>query len=153
MIHLLSDLGGLATWAGSPWGVHMSSNSNQNQKLTPKQRLCIASLVDGQNYEQAAMTSGVHTRTIARWRELPQFEQALQQAGDRAIGDAARQMTGGLQTAIDFLLDVIGNETAPYSVRTRAALGLIDRQIRLVEVNEIITRLDGLERAIEGRLT
>ena len=126
----------------------MSSNSNQNQKLTVKQRSCVAALVDGQNYEQAAMSAGVSTRTIARWRELPHFEQALQQAGARSIADATRKLTGGLDTAIDFLLGVIVNDKAPYSVRTRAALGLIDRQIRLVEVNDILPRLEALEQRL-----
>jgi len=123
----------------------MTKNSNKNQKLTPKQKACIAALVDGQNYSQAAMTAGVSTRTIARWRELPHFEQALQRAGQVAMADAARQLTAGLETAVDFLLDVIQNEKAPFSVRTRAALGLIDRQIRLKEVSEIMTRLEAVE--------
>ena len=127
----------------------MTKNGNHNQKLTPKQRVCVAALVDGQNYSQAAMSAGVSTRTIARWRELPHFESALQTAGRRSIADATRQITSGLDTAISFLLEVILNEDAPYSVRTRAALGLIDRQIRLVETTDILVRLEMLE----GRLT
>jgi len=123
----------------------MSDSDNLNAKLTVKQRACVAAMVDGQSYSQAAMSAGVTPRTIARWRELPHFEQALQQAGSRSISDAARQLTGGLETAIDFLLGVIENDDAPYSVRTRAALGLIDRQIRLVEITDILPRLEALE--------
>lgn len=126
----------------------MSHNDTLNQKLTPKQRRCVAALVDGQNYSRAALAAGVTTRTIARWRELPHFEQALQTAGRRAIADATRQITGGLTTAISFLLEVIQNERAPASVRTRAALGLIDRQIRLVEVSEILPRIEALEKQL-----
>jgi hypothetical protein len=126
----------------------MTGNSNKKQKLTAKQRACIAALVDGQNYSQSAMTAGVSTRTIARWRELPHFEQALQRAGQVAMVDATRQLTAGLETAVSFLLAVIENEKAPFSVRTRAALGLIDRQIRLVETTEIMARLEALEGAL-----
>ena len=127
----------------------MADNSNQNQKLTPKQKAAIAALVDGQNYEQAAMTAGVSTRTIARWRELDHFEQALQRAGQVAMVDATRQLTAGLETAISFLLAVIVDTGVPPSVRVRAALGLIDRQIRLKETTELLERVAA---SLEARL-
>ena len=126
----------------------MAENSNQKQKLTHKQRAAIAALTSGHNYDQAAMAAGVSPRTIARWRELPHFELALRQAGRVAVADATRQLTSGLETAIAFLLSVIDNDHAPFSVRTRAALGLIDRQIRLVETSEILRRLDDIEAAL-----
>ena len=128
----------------------MSENSNLEQKLTPKQKVCIAALVDGKNYSQASMLAGVHTRTIARWRELPHFAHALKQAGNRSIADATMQITACLETAITFLLDVIQDADAPASVRTRAALGLIDRQIRLVETNDILERIEAIEVMVTG---
>jgi hypothetical protein len=124
----------------------MSENVNQNQKLTSKQRRAIAALTAGQNYEQSALAAGVSTRTIARWREQEHFEDALQNAGQTAIGDASRKLTAGLDTAVDFLLAIIQDDDAPPSVRVRAALGLIDRQIRLKETTEIMTRLESLEQ-------
>jgi len=124
----------------------MTENGKQNQKLTARQRKAIAAMTAGRNYEQAAMSAGVSTRTIARWREMPHFEDALQSAGQTAIGDASRKLTAGLETAVDFLLAVIQDEDAPPSVRVRAALGLIDRQIRLKETTEIMARLESLEQ-------
>ena len=126
----------------------MSQNGKLYQKLTPKQRKAISCLVDGGNFTRASLAAGVSTRTITRWRELPDFDAALKHAGTRKIADATRQITGGLETAIDFLLTIIDNEDAPYSVRTRAALGLIDRQIRLVEETDILERLEALENRL-----
>jgi len=132
-------------WSSPQGGRKVADNSNPDQTLTHKQRACIAALTNGKMYSEAAMAAGVSPRTIARWRELPHFEAALKAAGRRSITDATRQLTSGLGTAIAFLLDVIQNTKAPYSVRTRAALGLIDRQIRLVEMSDILERLEALE--------
>ena len=124
----------------------MTENVQKTPTLTARQKRAIAAMTAGRNYEQAAMSAGVSTRTIARWREQEHFEDALQNAGQTAIGDASRKLTAGLETAVDFLLAVIQDDDAPPSVRVRAALGLIDRQIRLQEASEIMQRLENLEQ-------
>ena len=127
----------------------MSENGSRDKKLSAKQRAAIAALLDGKSYGQTALVAGVSERTLFRWRdEVPEFNYELERRGRHAIRDATTQLTGGLETAISFLLDVVNDRDAPYSVRVRAALGLIDKQLSLVEQSEIVERLAALEQRI-----
>lgn len=123
----------------------MSENASGNQKLTTRQRRAIASLLRGENYEAAAMAAGVTPETVYRWRGLPEFTGELETQSQTAVKDATRQLTGSLTKCVDFLTSVIDDQEAPASVRVRAALGLIDRQLRMLEVTEVLTRLEALE--------
>lgn len=127
----------------------MSENGSRNKKLTSKQYAAMAALLDGKSYSQAALVAGVSERTVFRWRdEVAEFNDELERRGRRAIRDATTQLTGGLETAISFLLAVVNDQDAPYSVRVRAALGLIDKQLSLVEQTEIVERIAALEQRL-----
>lgn len=129
----------------------MSTNSSPDKKLSARQARAVEALLAGRNYEQAAIAAGVHERTLYRWREeVPEFERELERRGRSALQDAARQLTGSLQDAVSFLQDAMRDTDMPPSVRVRAALGLIDRQIRLVEQAEIVKRLDALEERLNN---
>ena len=123
----------------------MSTNSSAERKLSAKQETALSALLAGKSFQQAALAAGVHERTLYRWRELPEFSSELERRGRRAMQDAARQLTGSLESAVSFLRGVMSDESAPAGVRVRAALGLIDRQIRLVELVELEERIAALE--------
>jgi len=116
-------------------------------KLTAKQKKAVAALVQGARDKEAAIAAGVADRTMARWKELPEFTAAVKTGSSAVIDDATRYLTAGLSTMLTILLNVAKDKSAPDSVRIRAALGWIDRQVRFVEQTEILERLDMLEEA------
>jgi len=54
-------------------------------RFSPKQHEAIALLARGNTMEQAAQGAGVGIATIARWRKLPEFMQAVEQFSQKSI--------------------------------------------------------------------
>lgn len=126
----------------------MSANDTLDKKITAKQQKALEALLDGRNREDAALAAGVTARTLYRWLNEPEFaafQAEVSTHQTRAISLASIRLTGGIASCADYLLSVIEDEDAPPSVRVRAALGWLDKQIKFVEVNEILLRLEALE--------
>jgi hypothetical protein len=128
----------------------MSENDREKRRLTAKQRRAIEALLSGATKGQAADAAGVTPRTLSRWRSLPEFDDELRWRSNQAIDDATRRLTGGLDRMVDVLLAVAEDAESPASVRVRAALGWINAQVKLVELNEVIERLEALESVVHG---
>lgn len=126
-------------------------SENVTRKLTTKQRKGLEALLAGAKVKDAALKAGVATRTIQRWRdENEAFAFELQRLSTQATKDAARRLTGNMDDMLDVLLKIANDERGmvPPGVRVRAALGWIDRQARLVEMAEILERLEALEQVV-----
>ena len=137
--------GGATLWGGTAPGGGTASGSSRGS----------ASAADGvagpeasEDREAAAMDAGVGTRTLYRWlndAECENFQIELKERQSKAIAHASIRLTGGIDTVASYLLEVIQDVDAPPSVRVRAALGWLDRQIRFVELSDLIVRIDALE--------
>jgi ribonuclease HII len=125
-------------------------SENVSKKLTTKQRKALDALLEGAKIKDAALVAGVATRTLQRWREQEAFAFELQRRSTQATKDAARRLTGNMDDMLDVLLELAIDKLGmvPYSVRVRAALGWIDRQAKLVEMADILARLEALEAVV-----
>ena len=119
---------------------------NDTKKLTARQKKAIEALLSGYKVKDAALAVGVSDRTLARWRDDKAFASELQRRSGQAVKDAATRMTGNMDAMLDVLLEVANDDMAPRHVRVRAATSWIDRQGRLVELAEVLERLDALEQ-------
>lgn len=76
--------------------------------LTTKQRKAIAALLSEPTTEAAAFSAGISSKTIRRWLAGdPDFAQALAEAEESAISDAARVMGAGALEAVNTLRDLL----------------------------------------------
>jgi len=126
----------------------MSENVQQKRRLTPKQRRAIEALLSGQTKTQASAAAGVTLRTLARWRDIPVFEEELRRRSTKAVSDATLRLTGTLDLAVATMRDVMEDKDAAHSVRLRAAKIASDSAIRLLEVTEVLERIESLEAVI-----
>ena len=62
-------------------------------------------------------------------------------------------MTAGMNDMLDVLLTIATDKRGmvPPGVRVRAAVAWIDRQAKLVELADVLERLDALEEAVARR--
>ena len=123
----------------------MAKNNRNKRQLSAKQRLAIDALVAGADYGTASLKSGVSERTLFRWRGEADFASELSRLSGIALTDAAVRMKGNMGTAVGVLVDVMTDATAPPSARIRAALGMLDTGLRIVEAGELLARLEALE--------
>ena len=123
-------------------------SQNVTKRLTPKQRKAIDALLAGAKQKDAALAANVTYRTLARWHQQEAFASELQRRSTAATKDAALRLTGGLDAMLDVLLEVAQDEDAPRHVRVRAATAWLDRQLKVVELADVLERLDRREEVV-----
>ena len=128
----------------------MSQNVQDSvfSRLTPKQRKAVKALLSGADKDAAAKAAGVTRRTIDRYLNDPAFRVALDKATGTAIGDVARRLLGGMETAVSTMLTLVKNDSTPPTVKLRACIAILEHGPKLFEVHELAQRV----QAIEDRL-
>lgn len=115
------------------------------EKLTPKQQKAIELLLSGMTVEQAAESAGVGRGTLHRWLDDPDVVAAIT-AGRRQLAEAAMSRLQALaDTAVAVLADLM--HSSRETIRLRAALAVIDANVQWLELQDIVARLEALERS------
>jgi hypothetical protein len=124
----------------------MATDNPKLRQLSQKQRTAIGALVNGADYGEAALTAGVSNRTLYRWRgEDEMFVSELNRLSGIALGNAATKMKGHMGAAVDVLVNVMNDSDNPASARIRAALGILETGLKIIEAGELLARLEKLE--------
>ncbi len=129
-------------------------------RLTEKQSLALTALLSGADVEQAAAKANVHRATIWRWRTEPgPFRDALFAAQTEALSRVSRFLAQSGPHAVVVLTGLLRDEQevtrkgkrvkvqsdVPYSVRARAALGLLREMREFAGVTALEERIAALE--------
>lgn len=121
----------------------MSENVTDNG-LTSKQQAAIRALLETSSPAAAAGQIGVTPRTVYRWLKEPAFVSALRAAEGEALRGLSRRLAGLGNAAADALRDAL-KEDQPMAVRLRAAEQVLTRGPALVELTDILARIEALE--------
>ena len=114
------------------------------QKVTPRQRKAIESLLTLGNVSQAAHEAGVSRKTIYVWFKRPAFVCALRQAEQQALDGLQRALVGLGDKAVGALADGMNTNT-PIVSRIRAADVALARLLQLRELIDLEARVAELE--------
>lgn len=123
-------------------------SANDTSSLTWKQKKALNSLLTGAKVQDAALVAGVADRTVYRWQTQQAFALELQRRSTLATKDAARRLTTGLDDMLDVIMSIAKDQEASDHVRVIAAKAWIGHQYKLVELGEVLERLDVLERTV-----
>lgn len=126
----------------------MSENVQSKSALTSRQVKSIDALMSGMNFAQAATAAGVNEKTLRRWRDEEHFTSALQRRTNSIMGDATRRLTGSLDAAVETMREVMEDAKVAPGVRLRAADYIVSHAIKLVEINDVLLRLQALEESV-----
>lgn len=113
--------------------------------LTGKQLRAIDALMTGATIADAATAAGVGLRTLYRWRTLPTFRHELQTRATDSLDATARAMSATMSDAPATIAAIMSDDTMPPGVRLNAAKIALENGIRLMELVDIVRRLDALE--------
>lgn len=130
----------------------MSDNVGQSvPSLSAKQHKALEALLSGATKGDAATAAGVTPRTLNRWlSEDVLFWDTLQGESQRAVFDATRRLTAAMDTAVTTMTAVMSDANAPAAVRLRAAQVTMETAVKLIEVTDILRRLEELETRLTG---
>jgi hypothetical protein len=124
--------------------------AGHGEKFGRKQEEAIAALLTKRNVEEAAQTAGIGTRTLMRWLQIPEFQQAYRKARRLAFGQAIARLQQATGAAAATLMKIMVDPAAPYSVRVRAADSIFDHAAKAIEMEDIEARVSELERTAEA---
>lgn len=117
------------------------------RELTPAQRLAAETFAVTGDASAAAEAAGVTARTLRRWRQLPEFGAAVDDALSQVFARTRRDVLMNSTTAVDVLRQTMTDATAPHAVRVRAALGTLGLS-RDLHDDDVARRLDALEERL-----
>jgi len=114
-------------------------------KLSAKQQKAISALMSSATLAKAAESAGVGERTLYTWLEDAAFAEAYRAARREAvqIATAHLQQASGAAVATLCQLMVDGKPT----IKLSAAKTILEMAIKSVELEDVMARLDALERA------
>ena len=99
------------------------------QIFTSAQIAALDALASGASFQDAAAAAGVTSRTLRRWRVERLFSQAVQQARRAAREETAAAVRGLVPRAVAVIDEVLSDETAPATVRLKAAEVVLRRAL------------------------
>jgi hypothetical protein len=118
-------------------------------KFSRKMEDAVAAVLSQRNLEEAARVAGVGVATLMRWQKLPAFEKALRKARRAALSQTIGRLQQGSSAAATTLLKVMLDQNTPPSTKVRASDSVINHALRAFELEDVLERLEELERAAE----
>ncbi len=121
---------------------------NLTEKLSPKQRRAVESLLAMGNISAAAEAAGVSRETLYRWLARPDFSAALKDAEAAAVESLSRALVGLGDKATRVLGDVMDNTSGSDGAKLRAADIVLSNLLKLRELVELEKRIEELEKRL-----
>lgn len=123
----------------------------QSEKYERLKDNAIIALLTAPNIDEAAKIVGVGASTLYRWLKLPEFQEELKEARRQAVALAIGKLQRSTSAAVGVLQSVAEDKEAPASARVSAAKTIIEMALKAVELDDVIRRLDEIEKAMEAR--
>lgn len=118
----------------------------ENVTLNAKQRAAIVALLTTGDMTKAAVVAGVSRESLYRWMRSDPFKTALREAEADAMRSLSRRLAGLGELAADALKDAL-DPNQPMGMRLRAADLVTARGPALLELTDLLARIEALEAA------
>ncbi len=118
--------------------------------LSPAKYKVIKALLQSRTLEDAAKTSGLTVRTIQNYLDDAEFVQEYEAAVENMIGDATHEASKGISEAILNLRRLLDSEVIEPRDRISAARALLEYGLKLIEIHDILRRIEKLEGASDN---
>lgn len=114
-------------------------------KLSRKQEIAIAALLESSTIAAAAEVSRTAVRTLHRWLTLDHFQSAYAAARRQVVRQALAKAQAAMARAVDALLGVVDDVDAPVSCRISAAKEILGVGLKGLEIQDIQARIENIE--------
>jgi hypothetical protein len=102
----------------------------------------------GYSYEDTGALIGLSPRTCRRWAKRPEIAQAIKARASEQVAGARAILASGMSRAARSLVDMSDGKTKADSATVSAARCVVEATAKLVEMEELQTRLSELEAAL-----
>ena len=120
-------------------------------KFGSKKDAAIAALLSQRNQDEAARAAGISRRTLNRWLQTAEFKAAYLEARRSAMSQANARLQQASSAAVSTLIKIMVDADSPASAKLRAADCILARGNQGLQNEDIMVRVDALERAAEWK--
>lgn len=124
-----------------------TERSQSSETLTRRQRAVLPYLITAPSLEEGCQKARVSKTTVYAWLKEPGFQAELKRLRQAMVDEAFDRLKSGLTQAVDKLLELLQAEGQP-GIQLRAAQTLLDQGIKVVELQDLETRLETLEEQL-----
>ncbi|MEI6157018.1 MAG: hypothetical protein WCP87_01475 [Atribacterota bacterium] len=118
-------------------------------KLNRKMEVAIVELLAQPTIALAAEKAKVSQGTLYRWLNDPEFQAAFRKAKKEIVGHALTQVQKSVSRAVYTLLYQMENGVVE-SAKVSAAKAVLEFAIRVVEIEDLESRIDALEARVKS---
>ena len=118
--------------------------------LSQRQQRALQALLEAPDKRTAARLANIGERTLRTYLSDPAFAAELQRFQAEQIADAAQRGRQSMTGAMDALRAVMDDESQNGQTRVQAARSILEYSLKLDERENILKRLDELERSLIG---
>lgn len=122
----------------------MTKKDNSAKELTHRQLKLISLLVSSHTQEDALKQAKLSRQTLSKWTKNPRFMEELRSRRNETIEQAFDSIKANAIAAADVLVTLLSSSNE--SVRRHAAIDILDRVLRIRELNEVESRICDLEQ-------
>lgn len=119
--------------------------------MTPKQQKALLALLTNPTKEKAAAAAGITAKTLRSYLADPEFQAEYKKAFASLVEDATRQAQQAIEPALSTLREVVEDGGESPQFRISAARSILEYSLKLTEQNDIMTKLQELEKVVEQR--
>lgn len=119
--------------------------SKFHRKMYP----AIAALLKCSTVEEAARAVGISPNTLSKWMKIPEFMDAYREATHSDFSQSMSRLRQATLAAVTTVLKNMVDPKTPPAGRQRAAEYVIDRAAKAIEAEDLLARVEALERLLK----
>jgi hypothetical protein len=119
--------------------------------LSPRQELALQALLSSPTQKLAALAAGCSETTLWRYMTNPTFARRLREARRHSVDHAALCLQRETAEAVSVLRELMTKSDAPAAARISAARSILDYSFRIVEIDELKTRMEEFEEFMRAK--
>jgi DNA-binding MurR/RpiR family transcriptional regulator len=117
--------------------------------MNAKQEKALAALLIEPTIKKAAASAGCSEPTLLRWLKETDFKEAYRDARREVVALSITRLQSATGDAVQTLCDVANDGNAPASSRVAASKAILDTSLRVIELDDLASRLEALEGAMK----
>lgn len=119
-----------------------------NERLSPRQERALAALLVETNVRSAANAANVPESSLWRWLGEPLFAEAYKKLRRECLRQATARLQNASTEAVNCLLAIVNDPTAPHAARASAARWVLEYAYRSSEQEDFQSRIEQLEQSV-----
>jgi hypothetical protein len=131
-------------------GQNPAEEEDDGEGLSARETRFVDALAVGRSPSEAAKEIGLSDRSGRRWRKKPEIIEAIRARLSENIATAKSILASGAAKAATGLVQMASGETPAEAARVSACRAVTEGAVRLVEIEEIESRLAELEARQPG---